>query len=113
MAEWANGHFDQKVFQAFVKSLGIYPNGSLVRLQSGRLAVVTEQNPQQLAAPVVKVFYSTDMEMHLAPRRLDLSQRECADRIVGRESAARWGFTKLEALWLDPQLLERARTVPA
>ena len=24
MAEWANGHFDPKVFQAFVKSMGIY-----------------------------------------------------------------------------------------
>ena len=30
MAEW-KGHFDPTVFQAFVKSLGIYPVGSLVR----------------------------------------------------------------------------------
>jgi HD-GYP domain-containing protein (c-di-GMP phosphodiesterase class II) len=31
MAEWSNGHFDEAVFQAFVKSIGIYPIGSLVR----------------------------------------------------------------------------------
>ena len=36
MAEWSKGHFDPLVFQAFVKSMGIYPVGSLVLLSSGR-----------------------------------------------------------------------------
>lgn len=43
MAEW-KGHFDEGVFQAFVKTVGIYPVGALVRLESGCLAVVLEQN---------------------------------------------------------------------
>ena len=43
MAEWRNGHFDERVFQAFVKTIGIYPSGTLVRLKSGRLAIVMEQ----------------------------------------------------------------------
>ncbi len=25
MAEWTKGHFDRRLFQAFVKSIGIYP----------------------------------------------------------------------------------------
>ena len=28
MAEWKNGHFDERVFQAFVKTIGIYPSGT-------------------------------------------------------------------------------------
>src|SRR6185312_2818143 len=40
MTEWSAGHFDQTVFQAFVRSIGIYPVGSLVRLESGRLGII-------------------------------------------------------------------------
>ena len=96
MASW-KGHFDPQVFQAFVKSLGIYPTGSLVRLQSGRLAVVVEQNPQSLILPVVKVFFSTKSEMPMAPQLLDLGQS--SDRIVARENPAQWGFKHLDELW--------------
>lgn len=49
MAEWG-GHFDPNIFQAFVKSLGIYPIGSLVLLSCGRLGVVTEQGGKIIAA---------------------------------------------------------------
>jgi HD-GYP domain-containing protein (c-di-GMP phosphodiesterase class II) len=37
MWEWSSAHFDQKLLQAFMRCVGIYPVGSLVRLESGRL----------------------------------------------------------------------------
>lgn len=40
MAEWCKGHFDRRCSRQPVKSVGIYPTGSLVRLESGRLGVV-------------------------------------------------------------------------
>jgi putative nucleotidyltransferase with HDIG domain len=98
MAEW-QGHFDTRVFNAFVKSVGIYPIGSLVRLESGRLAVVLEQNKKSLTAPKVKVFFSTKAKCHLMPEVLDLSRPHCADKISGREAAETWGLSGLDELW--------------
>lgn len=98
MAEW-KGHFDTSVFAAFVRSLGIYPIGSLVRLESGRLAVVMEQSRRSLTAPVVKVFFSTKANCHLMPEIVDLSRPQCTDKIVGREAPATWGLTDIDELW--------------
>lgn len=97
MAGW-NGHFDQKVFHAFVKCIGIYPVGALVRLQSGRLAVVMEQHADYLLTPRVKVFYSASSRMPLPPECIDLACGQ--DSIVSIESEKTWGFKSLEALWV-------------
>ena len=108
MASW-RGQFDPEVFKAFVRSLGIYPTGSLVRLASGKLAVVLEQNEHSLTAPVVKVFFSLKANMGVPPRLLDLAQPGCHDHIVGREDAATWGFTRIDELWLDGDTLRLSR----
>ena len=99
MAEWAKGHFDQRVFQAFVKSLGIYPIGSLVRLESGRLGLVIDQSEKSLLAPCVKVFYSTHSQARILPEIIDLSRPGCHEKIAGREDPAKWNFPDLDELW--------------
>ena len=99
MAEWCHGHFDESVFQAFVKCLGIYPIGSLVRLASGRLGVVTEQTGASLLAPRVKVFFSIRAQAHIPPEVVDLSRPGVKDKIVSREDAAAWGLKNVEQLW--------------
>ncbi len=108
MASW-KGHFDEAVFKAFVQSLGIYPTGSVVRLESQRLAVVLEQSAGSLVAPVVKAFFSLKSQMPIPPVRIELASPKCNDRIVARESAADWKGAPLDDLWLDPDVKRRAR----
>ena len=99
MAEWTNGHFDPVVFHAFVKTIGIYPVGSLIRLASQRLGVVVGQSAVSLLTPKVKVFFSTKLNARITPLILDLSDPGCTDRIEAREDPAKWNFPDLVKLW--------------
>jgi HD-GYP domain-containing protein (c-di-GMP phosphodiesterase class II) len=98
MASW-KGHFDTTVFQTFVKSVGIYPTGSLVRMRSGRLAVVLEQNASALTKPRVKVFFSTKHGLPLEHQVIDLAGAHVTDQIESRENPENWNFPYLTELW--------------
>ncbi len=99
MAAWSNGHFEATIFQAFVKSIGIYPVGSLVQLTSGRIGVVVEQTGKSLTTPRIKVFFSSKSNMRILPAMVDLSQKGVTEKIVAREDPEKWQFKDLNALW--------------
>ncbi|SDX25802.1 HDIG domain-containing protein [Pseudomonas syringae] len=98
MASW-KGHFDEVVFQSFVKTVGIYPIGSLVRLESGRLGVVIEQSEKSLLKPKVKVFMSAHTGKTFAAQIIDLEDSVERDAIVKIELPADWGLDDIDALW--------------
>lgn len=100
MAQWSEGHFDTSVFQAFVRSIGIYPVGSLVRLSSDRLGVVLDPGRKSLVSPTVKVFYCDTLRMRVPPEVIDLAGPGCAERVIAREEPARWQFHDLDELWM-------------
>ena len=100
MAKWSKGHLDQRLLEAFVKSLGIYPIGSLVRLRPGYLAVVIEQVDNALLKPRVKIFYSTRNRRRIKPEIIDLSRGSPGNEIVSREDPAQWNLSGLEKLWM-------------
>jgi HD-GYP domain-containing protein (c-di-GMP phosphodiesterase class II) len=98
MASW-RGHFDPTLFAVFVKSVGIYPTGSLVRMRSGRLAVVVTQHATELTAPTVKVFFSTKSNMPIPVTEIDLSRTDVSDAIIAREPRDQWKFPQLDTIW--------------
>ncbi|MFY8124009.1 MAG: HD-GYP domain-containing protein [Silanimonas sp.] len=99
MVSW-NGHFDELVLKAFIRSVGIYPVGALVRLESDRLGVVLEQGEGSLLAPKVRVFFNARKREPVFIKDIDLGAPDCGDRIVGLESADKWNFPNIERLWL-------------
>jgi len=90
MASWKDGHFDETVFRAFVKTIGIYPNGALVKLKSGRLGVVLEQSEKSLMTPLIKVFFSIRSNGYIPVEMVDMSKS--ADSIVSAENPETWGI---------------------
>lgn len=98
MAQW-KGHFDEDIFKAFVKSVGIYPIGSMVKLKSGLLAVVIDQSQKSLLKPIVKVFFSTKSRTRVPTKVLDLSKSHTKDEIVGHEDPVLWGIYDLQSIW--------------
>ncbi|WP_075256295.1 HD-GYP domain-containing protein [Herbaspirillum camelliae] len=92
------GHFDPSTMEAFVKAIGIYPSGSCVMLQSGRLGVVVDQRPDHLLTPRVKVFYSTANRMPLKSEIIDLSHS--TDKITAYADPAKWGIRNLPSIEL-------------
>jgi len=82
------GQFDPVLFQTFVKTVGIYPVGIVVKLESQRLAVVVAQDERSLLKPTVKVFYSLEDGQPLPPSVLPLASELCNDRIVDVDGSA-------------------------
>ena len=93
--EWSALHFKPTLVHAFIRSVGIYPAGSLVRLESGRLAVVQAQHADKPMQPMVKVMFHTAGH-YLQPEDVDL--RRSQDRIVRHEDFAAWNIDPMR--WL-------------
>ena len=96
-----DGQFDEKVLAAFVRSLGIYPVGSLVRLKSNRLALVVDQAENDSLRPLVRVFYCIGSRRRVPSSDLDLSAGDEGDAIVSREDPVKWGFTNWDSQWTN------------
>lgn len=89
LLEWSGSHLDGDLVQLFIRALGIYPVGALVRLSGGRLAVVVEQG-EDLLRPVVRTVFDAARKLKLQPRDVDLGRGD--DQIVDYEDPAEWGL---------------------
>lgn len=99
MAQWCHTQLDALVFETFVQTIGLYPVGSLVRLQSGLLGVVCAPAQHSMSTPQVAAFYHIELRRMLRPAKLlDLAQLP-HESIVAVEDPRQWPFKNLERFW--------------
>jgi HD-GYP domain-containing protein (c-di-GMP phosphodiesterase class II) len=97
--EWSKFHFNPTLAQEFMRCVGIYPVGTLVLLESGRLGVVIEPHETSLLTPKVNVFFSTKNQTYIKPLTLDLSKPlgfGGGDKILRHESAEKWNVNPMQ-----------------
>lgn len=99
--EWSKFHFNPAYVQEFMRCVGIYPVGTMVMLESGRLGVVIEPHPTNLLAPKVNVFFNSRNNVYIKPETVDLSRAlgfGGGDKILRHESPAKWNVDPMKFL---------------
>lgn len=72
--EWAEFHFNKELVESFVRCLGIYPVGTLIRLNTDQLAVVKQIVHSNILLPVIVVVYDTIRDGYLQPRVIEMGK---------------------------------------
>jgi len=67
---------DPKYFELFVKALGIYPIGTLIRLDTNEVAVVVETYGQAPLTPRIRIVFDPEGVPLPRPLEIDLSKAE-------------------------------------
>jgi len=95
MFEWSKFHFNPKLLRTFIRIVGIYPVGTLVMLESGKIGVVIEQSETDMTRPLVRIIFDAKKNYFIAPKDIDLAKplgQGGGDRIVNYESSAKWNI---------------------
>ncbi|MCC2604434.1 HD-GYP domain-containing protein [Planctobacterium marinum] len=72
LLKYSESKYDRELVCKFIKCIGVYPIGSLVKLKSEKIAVITDLNNDMVFRPKVTAFYSTRSNHFLAKRTIDL-----------------------------------------
>ena len=101
LLEWSRHHFNVEHVHRFIRCVGIYPVGSTVILESGRIGVVVQQNEEDLLTPTVLAVYDSKRFQPVAPQKVDLSKpvgHGGGDRILTSTEPERWNIEPREFL---------------
>ncbi|HDY90091.1 MAG TPA: HD-GYP domain-containing protein [bacterium] len=92
--EWGK-LYNQELVQKFIKCIGIYPVGSLVRLDSGLLGIILNHGEKSLLHPSVRIIFDTNKDQFLSPYDIDLSiqsGKDFQDKVKCWESGEQWNI---------------------
>ncbi|PCH94106.1 MAG: phosphohydrolase [Gammaproteobacteria bacterium] len=71
-----SNHLDTKLVDQFIQCIGVFPIGSLVQLESRKLAIVEQRNEGDPTKPKVRSFYSVKLNQYLNTQNIDLTETE-------------------------------------
>jgi HD-GYP domain-containing protein (c-di-GMP phosphodiesterase class II) len=69
-----SNHLDQRLVNLFIKCMGVYPVGSLVELNSNKLAIVEQRNNEDPTNPKVRSFYNSKQNNYVMTEDIDLAK---------------------------------------
>lgn len=69
-----NNHLDQRLVNLFIKCMGVYPVGSLVELNSNKVAIVEQRNLEDPTNPKVRSFYNSKQNNYVMTEDIDLAK---------------------------------------
>ncbi|WP_448556139.1 HD-GYP domain-containing protein [Thalassotalea montiporae] len=73
--------YDEELVEKFIQCLGVYPVGTLVQLNSGKIGLISEINQDKPTHPIVKVFYNARLNQTIPIEDIDLSKSKYRDQI--------------------------------
>lgn len=68
--------YDTNLLNDFIKTIGLFPVGSLVHLQSDKLAIVVQRNATNTLRPIVMSFYNIKDKHDTKIERIDLKHNK-------------------------------------
>ncbi|MGY5450652.1 HD-GYP domain-containing protein [Agarivorans sp. MS3-6] len=92
LLEGVDRQFDKALVEKFIRCMGVYPVGTLVKLKSGKLGVVVERNELKPLQPVLKLVFNTITNTHTEVKLLDLNKYS-QEKIEGAVSARDFGIS--------------------
>ncbi|WP_448548410.1 HD-GYP domain-containing protein [Thalassotalea fusca] len=81
LKQCVDSSYDKALVESFIQCLGLYPVGTLVKLDSGKLGLISRLNSAKPLKPFVKVFYNTRMSQAIPIEEIDLSSSKARDQI--------------------------------
>lgn len=82
LLELADAHLDKELVYEFIRCMSVYPVGTLVELNNGRLAVVRQANLTTPSAPIVNAFFNFKHRHFETPKVLDLSKASLGLKVI-------------------------------
>lgn len=71
--EWMPGNYDTELVQEFIRTIGIYPVGSVVELLTGHIGIVVKLNEAHRLKPVVMLIMNRKKEYYPVRKLINLA----------------------------------------